>query len=385
MITGFNTDIEYAGVTYHIQTEDKGLETPLILSLVYVGGAILASKRTNYQDLIDAGFDQSQLIERLQRQHKLICAAVRAGRIEELKKMNERDAPARAPAPTAVAPSVEAKTPQTTPIEAKTPPPIAAKSSPPPVKARPASPVETKSPPPVAAKSASSVETQPASPTKGAPPSEAKPPASPPPAALQHEALGEPARKPVEPARVPVAAAPPRVSTNAPAASQLDITTLSDHDPLIEYRPVLPPTPPPPAPVEPEVVEMPTPAPPPPLSTPPVVADTAAAGAQEEEENTFYIRLLDDEGEFRAGELVMIRVHVGRGKYGNVPVRDAAVTVKVLGTTFRPLIVSTETDEEGVAIVRALLPRFTSGRAAILIRARADGYEAELRRIIKQA
>lgn len=359
MITGFNTDIEYAGVTYHIQTEDKGLETPLILSLVYVGGAILASKRTNYQDLIDAGFDQPQLIERLQRQHKLICAAVRAGRIEELKKMNERDAPARAPA-TAVAPHIEAKTSQTTPVEAKTPPHVEAKTSPPPVKARPASPVETRSPSPVE--------------TKPAPPVEVKSPASPPPAALQHEAHAEPAR-------TPVAAVPPRVSTNAPASNQLDITTLSDHDPLIEYRPVLPPTPPPPATAEPEVIETPTPAPPPP-SQPPAVAETAET---QEEQNTFYIRLLDDEGEFRAGELVMIRVHVGRGRYGNIPVRDAAVTVKVLGTTFRPLIVSTETDEEGVAIVRALLPRFTSGRAAILIRARADGYEAELRRIIKQA
>ena len=47
MITGFNTDIEHGGVTYHVQTEDKGLETPLILSLVYVGGAIIASKRTS--------------------------------------------------------------------------------------------------------------------------------------------------------------------------------------------------------------------------------------------------------------------------------------------------------------------------------------------------
>ncbi|HYP53098.1 MAG TPA: hypothetical protein VEQ42_06130, partial [Pyrinomonadaceae bacterium] len=98
-----------------------------------------------------------------------------------------------------------------------------------------------------------------------------------------------------------------------------------------------------------------------------------------------YIRLLDDEGDFRAGELVTIRVHVGRGPDGSIAVRNAEVTIKVLGTTFRPLIVSTETDDEGIAVVRALLPRFTSGRAAILIRARSEGYEAEMRRIIKQA
>ena len=89
MITGFNTDIQFGGVTYHVQTEDKGVKTPLILSLVYVGGAIIASKRTPYSDLIESGFDEKALAERLQRQHKLICAAIRAGRVDDLKKMGD--------------------------------------------------------------------------------------------------------------------------------------------------------------------------------------------------------------------------------------------------------------------------------------------------------
>ncbi|HXT61415.1 MAG TPA: hypothetical protein VN696_00125 [Pyrinomonadaceae bacterium] len=90
MITGYNTDVEYGGIVYHVQTEDKGLQTPIILSLVYSGGAILASKRSPYDDLIAGGFDQAMLVERLQRQHKLICAAINAGRIEDLKRMGER-------------------------------------------------------------------------------------------------------------------------------------------------------------------------------------------------------------------------------------------------------------------------------------------------------
>lgn len=95
MITGFNTDIEYEGVTYHIQTEDKGLATPLILSLVYDGGTILASKRSPYDDLVASEFDEKILTERLQKQHKLICAAVRAGRIEDLKRMTMKESAAR--------------------------------------------------------------------------------------------------------------------------------------------------------------------------------------------------------------------------------------------------------------------------------------------------
>ena len=60
------------------------------------------------------------------------------------------------------------------------------------------------------------------------------------------------------------------------------------------------------------------------------------------------------------------------------------MTVKVLGTSFRPLILTTATDALGVGVVRALLPRFTSGRAAIIIRAVAGEESAEMRRIIHQ-
>ena len=103
MITGFNTDVEFDGVIYHVQTEDKGLDTPIILSLVYSGGAILASKRSPYDDLIARGFDENVLAARLQRQHKLICAAVHAGRIDELKQLAARDP---APATVSVGPDV---------------------------------------------------------------------------------------------------------------------------------------------------------------------------------------------------------------------------------------------------------------------------------------
>src|SRR3954463_775200 len=68
----------------------------MLLSLVYVGGTILASKRTPYDDLVASGFDEKVLAERLQRQHKLICAAIHAGRIEDLKRQTERESSARA-------------------------------------------------------------------------------------------------------------------------------------------------------------------------------------------------------------------------------------------------------------------------------------------------
>jgi hypothetical protein len=129
VITGYNTDVEYEGVVYHVQTEDKGLQSPIILSLVYIGGAILASKRAPYDDLIASGFDKQVLAERLQRQHKLICAAVLAGRIDDLKRMSERDGPAAAP----VHPIPEQPAPQRPVlVEPPAPPPAETAVSPPP-------------------------------------------------------------------------------------------------------------------------------------------------------------------------------------------------------------------------------------------------------------
>ena len=52
MITGFNTDVKYRGLVYHVQTEDKGKDNPLIETLIYKGGEILASRRLPYAELV---------------------------------------------------------------------------------------------------------------------------------------------------------------------------------------------------------------------------------------------------------------------------------------------------------------------------------------------
>jgi hypothetical protein len=121
VITGYNTDVEFEGVTYHVQTEDKGLQTPVILSLVYSGGAILASKRSPYDDLVSQGFDESVLAARLQRQHKLICAAVHAGRLEDLKQMAQRDSTGAVPTPEPVAAQPVESAPDNVTPEAEAP------------------------------------------------------------------------------------------------------------------------------------------------------------------------------------------------------------------------------------------------------------------------
>lgn len=90
MITGFNTDISSEGTTYHVQTEDKGPANPLILSLIYVRGAILAAKRTSYAKEVAQGITEEQLQVMLDKQHRTILAVIKAGRIQELvEKLNK--------------------------------------------------------------------------------------------------------------------------------------------------------------------------------------------------------------------------------------------------------------------------------------------------------
>lgn len=267
MITGFNTDVEHEGVVYHVQTEDKGLESPLILSLVYSGGTILASKRSRYEDLIAAGFSDEALSERLNRQHRLICAAIHAGRIEELKRMGAAHA-------------------------ADSSPETAAKAEP---------------------------------------------------ASDDFEIEGSDARAGSDvPPTINVPEIPLPVSKPEPSAAVIAAYTV--YDPRRK-----------------------------------VVAEAATL------EEGLRVSLLD-EHDFRSGDSLKLRVMVGYVSGDNEkPISGAKVSVKVLGTAFRPQIFSMKTLRDGVAVIPAQIPEFTSGRAAIVIRAVVDGDETELRRVILPA
>lgn len=307
VITGFNTDIEHEGVVYHVQTEDKGLETPLILSLVYSGGAILASKRARYEDLIASGFSDEALSERLTRQHTLICAAVHAGRIEDLKRMS---APHTAEG-----------------IQ----PPAAGKEQPEP----------------------------------------------------QLEILrGDDERRALEEERLAFAAERERLAQLAAERERLaqevekkaleardqESLDLEEQVNMLPLREILPP---PPA----------------------LPADLAAYSVHDQRrqstlgdfpigEGGLRITILGQQ-EFHSGETPTLKVMVGfRTGSQEQPIAKAAVSVKVLGTTFRPQLYSAKTQSDGVAAIPTQIPKFTSGRAAILIRAVAGGKETELRRVI---
>ena len=309
MITGFNTDIEHDGVVYHVQTEDKGLDTPIILSLVYVGGAILASKRAPYEDLIAEGFSDEVLSERLKRQHKLICAAINSGRINDLKKMSGRAA--------------EVQETQET-VQAEIGPDVV-------------------------------------------------------PAQIEPEVQEVPAVQPIE-----VDARTEEVAVSEPEqpeAPESEFVFELEDIPSQVWSPP-PKMEPPPPPPEPEITE---PAELEPLHDEAYTVHDSRSHSQLREiapDEGLVILLLDDT-EFSSGEARTLRVLVANRKGDDEkPVGSANVSVKILGTAFRPLIYALKTDRDGVASIDAQIPHFNSGRAAVLIRAVVKDRAAELRRVI---
>ena len=281
MITGYNTDVEFDGVTYHVQTEDKGLAKPIILSLVYDQGTILASKRLPYDDLLVGDFDEDLLSERLNRQHKLICAAIQAGRMEDLRRMTLRDSVAAADAEKPV--FVEAALANG--------------------KATPAPDVVD-----------------------------------------EFEELFMPIPKPRFGGVLDVPITRPVVAE--PVARPE--STLDADDVLLPA----------------EAVE--------------IVSDML--GSERAVNNKLSIELLG-EAKFKGGERKSVTFMVCRGTDRKV-VNTAQVMVKILGSSFRPLIFHASTDDNGLAQVNLQLPNFNSGRAALLVRAVSDGEEVELRRAI---
>lgn len=87
MITGFNTDVKHNSKVYHVQTEDKGRNNPKIESLVYVGGEILDSYQTVYEDR--EGLSEDQIMELLEKQHKRVIRGIKTGHYDEEKAFDE--------------------------------------------------------------------------------------------------------------------------------------------------------------------------------------------------------------------------------------------------------------------------------------------------------
>jgi hypothetical protein len=80
MLVGYNTNISYKGSIYHIQTEDSGTSNPVIVTLLYAKGAILASKKTSYAQILQDPELQEKVRKIMKAQHKGMIKDLLAGK-----------------------------------------------------------------------------------------------------------------------------------------------------------------------------------------------------------------------------------------------------------------------------------------------------------------
>lgn len=108
MILGFNHNVNYKGEVFHVQTEDSGVASPNITTLLYKGGVILCSKKTSYADIVKMKDFEAVVEELMKEQHKEIMRRLKAGEFDD----RAFPAPAPAAAPAAVSLEVPAPLPE---------------------------------------------------------------------------------------------------------------------------------------------------------------------------------------------------------------------------------------------------------------------------------
>jgi hypothetical protein len=85
---------------------------------------------------------------------------------------------------------------------------------------------------------------------------------------------------------------------------------------------------------------------------------------------------------FTAGKSINLRVKIS---YGAKPETEAAVTIKIVGTAFKPQVYMGHAGHDGIAAFNLVLPAFTAGTAAIVIEAQSMHGRGELKHLIRRA
>lgn len=109
MVVGFNHNFRYKGEVYHIQTEDSGVKSPNIVTLLYQGGTILGSKKTSYADIAKVDNLEQVVEELMKEQHKGMLRSLKTGEYDEVIdrfQAGKKVLPKEEKAPPVVAPPV---------------------------------------------------------------------------------------------------------------------------------------------------------------------------------------------------------------------------------------------------------------------------------------
>jgi len=96
---GINQDVVFKGERFHVQTEDSGVKRPVISTVLFKGGIIVASRKSDYSDRLDSKDLDNEVKKLMQSQHKDIIRALKNGDFIKDNKAKAADKKAASPQP----------------------------------------------------------------------------------------------------------------------------------------------------------------------------------------------------------------------------------------------------------------------------------------------
>lgn len=81
MVTGINSDIDYNGKLYHVQTEDGGINNPIILTRIFCSGVLVTTRKTSYVYLLDMDGFKDVVVNLMKEQHNEMIQEIQNGKM----------------------------------------------------------------------------------------------------------------------------------------------------------------------------------------------------------------------------------------------------------------------------------------------------------------
>ena len=81
MVTGINSDIDYNGKLYHVQTEDGGINNPIILTRIFCSGVLVTTRKTSYVYLLDMDGFKDVVENLMKEQHNEMIQEIQNGKM----------------------------------------------------------------------------------------------------------------------------------------------------------------------------------------------------------------------------------------------------------------------------------------------------------------
>jgi len=78
---GFNHNIRYKNVLFHVQTEDYGKQKHIVVTQLFYGGTLVFKAQTDYQEFLDLDDVAEQVNELMKVQHIKMLKDLVAGKI----------------------------------------------------------------------------------------------------------------------------------------------------------------------------------------------------------------------------------------------------------------------------------------------------------------